>query len=223
MRTGCIGIVWRRWLLWRRSGAAGCLVKETTHRLYLSPSGAVAWAVLEESVQIERKRPCQAHDAKSRSGSRGRDAIRIPSPRVCAGWARTGGSTSLLRPARPYMALTDARFARVDRVIARLFEELGLRGEATLDGRPAGDDAAVALDLSSLDDPGAEHESPVTALLEDLDRYRLVLTDGRFVVGHRLSNPGRRGRAAADAARRSLSRVRAQVRGKLAGRRTETD
>ena len=41
---------------------------------------------------------------------------------------------------------------------------------------------SVSLDLSSLDDPGPEHESPVTALLEDLDRYRFVLTDGRFVA-----------------------------------------
>ncbi len=26
--------------------STGCLVKETTHRLYLSPSGSVAWMVL---------------------------------------------------------------------------------------------------------------------------------------------------------------------------------
>ena len=79
------------------------------------------------------------------------------------------------------MALTDARFPRVDRVIARLFEELGLRGEATLTVNGEETTLSVALDLASLDDPGPEDESPVTALLEDLDRYRFVLTDGRFV------------------------------------------
>ena len=80
------------------------------------------------------------------------------------------------------MALTDARFARVDRVIARLFEELGLRGEATLTVSGQETTLSVALDLSSLeDDPDPEPESPVTALVEDLERYRFVLTEGRFV------------------------------------------
>jgi hypothetical protein len=79
------------------------------------------------------------------------------------------------------MALTDARFDRVDGVIARLFEELGLRGEATLTAGRQETTLSIALDLSSLDDPGPEPESPVTALLEDLDRYRFVLTEGRFV------------------------------------------
>jgi hypothetical protein len=40
----------------------------------------------------------------------------------------------------------------------------------------------VSLDLSSLHDPGPDTESPVTALLEDLDRYRFIVTDGRFVA-----------------------------------------
>ena len=34
---------------------------------------------------------------------------------------------------------------------------------------------------SGLDDSGPDTESPATALLEDLDRYRFVLTEGRFV------------------------------------------
>ncbi len=80
------------------------------------------------------------------------------------------------------MVLTDARFERVDKVIGRFFEELGLRGEATLaaDGRDTV--LSISLDLSSLDDPEPDIESPVTALLEDLDRYRFALTDGRFVA-----------------------------------------
>ena len=79
------------------------------------------------------------------------------------------------------MALTGARFARADRVIGRIFEELDLRGEATFDARGQCATLSVSLDLSSLDDPGPDTESPATALLEDLDRYRFVLTEGRFV------------------------------------------
>ncbi len=173
-------------------GAAGCLVKETTHRLYLSPSGAVAWAVLEESVRSTE------NDLSKRISEEQAwlAAIATDTHPVAEGLRRLGAdetSTTLLRPARPYMALTDARFPRVDRVIARLFEELGLRGEATLTVSGPETTLSVALDLASLHDPGPEHESPVTALLEDLERYRLVLTDGRFVsaVGFAIVDDGR--------------------------------
>jgi hypothetical protein len=162
-------------------GATGCLVRETTHRLYLSPSGAVDWAVLEENVRSTETEPAQ----RMREEQEWLAAIARDTHPVAEGLRRLGGeggSTTLLRPARPYMAMTDARLPRVDRVIARLFEELGLRGEATLTVGGQETTLSVALDLASLDDPGPENESPVTALLEDLERYRLVLTEGRFVA-----------------------------------------
>jgi hypothetical protein len=59
---------------------------------------------------------------------------------------------------------------------------LGVRGEAALEVSGHLRTLSVSLDLSSVDDPGADTESPVAALLEDLDRYRFVLTDGRFVA-----------------------------------------
>jgi hypothetical protein len=161
-------------------GSTGCLVKETTHRVYLSPSGSVAWAVLEESVRSD-------DNGSLRRSSEERewlDAFAAERHPVAEGLRRLGPdelSARLLRPARPYMALTDARFARVDQVISRLFEELGLRGEATFDARGQDATLSVSLDLSSLDGSGPDTESPATALLEDLDRYRFVLTEGRFV------------------------------------------
>ena len=161
-------------------GAAGCLVKETTHRLYLAPSGAVAWAVLEEGVRsTENDRAKRASDEREWLAAIARDAHP-----VAEGLRRLGAaeaSTTLLRPARPYMVLTDARFERVDRVITRLFEELGLRGGAALTVNGQETTLSIVLDLASLDDPGPEQESPVTALVEDVERYRFVLTEGRFV------------------------------------------
>ncbi len=161
-------------------GTTGCLVKETTHRLYLSPSGSVDWMVLEESVRSTENDP----SGRISEEQEWLAAIATDTHPVAEGLRRLGAdeaSTTLLRPARPYMALTDARFPRVDRVIARLFDELGLRGEATLVVKGEEATLSVALDLASLDDPGPEDESPATALLEDLDRYRFVLTEGRFV------------------------------------------
>jgi hypothetical protein len=161
-------------------GTTGCLVKDTTHRLYLSPSGAIDWMVLEEGVRSTENDPSR----RIREEQDWVAAITGDTHPVAEGLRRLGAEETfrtLLRPARPYMALTDARFARVDRVVARLFEELGLRGEATLVVEGEEGTLSVSLDLSSLDDPGPELESPVTALLEDLDRYRFVLTDGRFI------------------------------------------
>jgi hypothetical protein len=162
-------------------GSTGCLVEETTHRVYLSPSGSVDWAVLEESVRSDD------NDSVKRANEEREwlDRVAADTHPVADGLRRLGPDgleTRLLRPARPYMALTDARYPRVDRMIGRLFEELGLRGAATLEQRGQEATLSVSLDLSSLDDPGPEAESPVTALVEDLDRYRFVLTDGRFVA-----------------------------------------
>ena len=161
-------------------GSMGCLVKETTHRVYISPSGSVDWLVLEESVRSDD------NDSAKRSNEERAwlDSVAADAHPIAEGLRRLGPedlSTRLLRPARPYMALTGARFARADRVIGRIFEELGLRGEATFGARGQYATLSVSLDLSSLDDPGPEIESPAAALLEDLDRYRLVLTEGRFV------------------------------------------
>ena len=161
-------------------GSTGCLVKETTHRVYLSPSGSVDWLVLEESVRSDD------NDSAKRSNEERAwlDSVAAGTHSIAEGLRRLGPedlSTRLLRPARPYMALTGARFARADRVIGRMFEELGLRGEATFGARGQYATLSVSLDLSSLDDPGPDAESPATSLLEDLDRYRFVLTEGRFV------------------------------------------
>ncbi len=127
-------------------GSAGCLVKETTHRVYLSPSGSVAWMVLEQGVRSNED------DARTRALEEREwlDAIAADAHQVAEGLRRLGPdrvSTRLLRSERPYMVLTDARFERVDRLIGRFFEELGLRGEATLaaDGR----DTVLSISLDS--------------------------------------------------------------------------
>ena len=161
--------------------STGCLVKETTHRLYLSSSGSVAWMVLEQGVRSN-----EGDSSKRWTEEREWLAdIAGDAHPVAEGLRRLGPdrvSTRLLRSERPYMVLTDARFARVDHVIGRLLEELGLRGDATLEENGTGAVLSISVDLSSVDDAEQDIESPVTALLEDLDRYRLAMTDGRFVA-----------------------------------------
>jgi hypothetical protein len=159
---------------------AGCLVKDTTHRLYLSPDGAVEWTVLERDVRSsdsapsERWREEQAYlDSLHAATHPVQEAFRQLSP--------SESSARLLRAERPYAMLANARFPRADVLVARLLEELGIPGSASL--RQRGDEMtlAVAVDLSGLDDHDAEVQSPVVALAEDIARYRIVLTDGSFV------------------------------------------
>ena len=93
--------------------STGCLVKETTHRVYLSPSGTVAWMVLEESVRSD-----EDDLAKRRQEEQAwLDACIGDTNPVGEGLRRLGAervSTRLLRTERPYIVLTDAHFARVD-------------------------------------------------------------------------------------------------------------
>jgi len=158
----------------------GCLVKDTTHRLYLSPDGAVEWTVLERDVRssdgapAERWREEQAYLDGLHTGMHPvQEAFRHLNP--------DASSIRLLRPERPYATLAKARFQRVDVLIARLFEELSIPGSAALRQREDELTLAVSVDLSGLDERDTEIPSPVVALLEDFDRYRIVLTAGSFV------------------------------------------
>ena len=158
---------------------AACLVKDTTHRLYLSPDGAVEWTALErdvrssENVPAERMREEQVYLNEVHAGTHSiLEGLRRLQP--------DRASVRLLRAERPYAAMFEARFQRADVMIGKLFEELRIPGSATI--RQHGGEATltIAIDLSAVGDQDEEPDSPVAALVEDVDRYRIVLTSGRF-------------------------------------------
>jgi hypothetical protein len=83
----------------------------------------------------------------------------------------------VLRDERPFHVVTAARFSAVDRTIERFFVEMGIRTSASLVYDGGQRTLRVRLDFSHpLDDPKTE----VAELLDDLERLRFVLTDGRF-------------------------------------------
>jgi hypothetical protein len=174
------------------AGFSGCLVADTSHTLYLSPDGSVAWSVLERDIRSvegsasERDREEQAlFDAIARDAHPVLEGLRLLGP--------DHASVSVLRPERPYTVLTEARFARLDRAIERFFLELGVPVQVAMQADPHGGTLSVSLDLSVLEHEDPARETPATALLEDLDRYRLVLTHGRFTSarGFELTEGGR--------------------------------
>jgi len=159
--------------------AAGCLVATTTHRLYLSPQGALTWSVLEQDVRSTESRPSDraAEENALLDGVASQthptlDALRRLQP--------YDTSLRLLRADRPYTVLTEARFERVDAVVENLLSELRIPGKVTL--QRTGDEwsLGISIDLTAME--GDEQATPLAALIEELDCYRLVLTDGRFTA-----------------------------------------
>ena len=155
--------------------AGGCLQKETSHTLYLSPDGAVAWVTVEAGVYSDepdigkRLNEEQEFLAPVLVGAHG--TARALAALEPAGQVRT----TIVRAERPFHVVTDARFERVDRLLERLFTKAGIRTAASFVRE--GDQATlrVRLDLRAQKEP-----DPVVVDLLDLEHLRFALTDGRF-------------------------------------------
>ena len=165
----------------------GCLQKETTHTLYLAPDGAVWWVTSEVNV----------HSDETDLGKRMAEEQRYIGPAlvgtngVARGLAALGPQravrTTVLRDERPFHVVTDARFRAVDRVLERLFTEMGARTSASLVQDAEQVTLRVRLDFGKL---LHERETPVSELFGGVDRFRFVLTEGRFgmVTGFDVTN-----------------------------------
>jgi hypothetical protein len=159
--------------------AAGCLQKETTHTLYLSPDGAFVWTALEKDVHSDETKP----DARRKEEADYLTAASLGTHGVGLGLValdpvRT--RTSVLHDRRPYLVMTEAEFTAIDRVFDRLFSEVRVPGYAVL--RHEGSRTSLVIHADLRTEPDSSESSAVEALIEDLDRYRIVLTDGRFVA-----------------------------------------
>ena len=177
---------------------SACIVKDTTHRLYLSPRGALTWTVLEQDVRSNDGSP-SGRATEEREFLDGVGAGTHPALAALARLVPYQTSVRLFRAERPYTVVTEARFERVDAVVDTLLRELRIPGKATL--QRAGDEwtLTVAIDLSNVTD-GEDADSPVTALIEEIDAYRVMLTDGRFVgaTGFEILDDGASAQLAAD-------------------------
>jgi hypothetical protein len=155
--------------------AAGCLQKESSHTLYLSPDGSVAWAAAETGVYSDEHDPGkrwseeQEYLAPVLLGTHGMArAFMALEP---AGQVRT----TIVRDERPFHVVTDARFERVDRLLERLFTKAGIRTTASFVREGDQGTLHVRLDFRAEKEP-----DPVVADLLDPEHSRFALTDGRF-------------------------------------------
>jgi hypothetical protein len=174
---------------------AACLDKETTHTLYLSPDGQVAWVTFESHVRSDRK------DAPSRNTEEAEylTAALAGTNDVARGLGALEPDlvrTRVLRRERPFTVMTEARFSSVEALANRIMAAFRIPGDAYISRDGDAVTLHVHLDLraveSETEDAGPENDSPVAALLGEIASYRIVLTEGSFSdpVGFTLNGDG---------------------------------
>jgi hypothetical protein len=168
--------------------SSGCLRKETTHTLYLSPAGEVHWQIDESGVRSD-----EAEDGKRLEEER---AYILPAlggaHRAARGLQALNPDgvvqTTVVREESPYHVITAARFSRIDRALGRLFTACGLDASVTLTNEDDVTRLRMRFDFRKVIEPA---DTPALALLEDLGDFRFVLTDGRFIAGGGFDVPDR--------------------------------
>ena len=168
--------------------AAGCLQKETTHTLYLTPDGAVAWVAVEANVYSDEEDPGKrASEEQAFIGP-----ALLGSHRAARGLQALGpGSlvrTTVVRDQRPFHVITEASFARIDTVLERLLVESGLPARVTLSSSGDRTAARIRFDFSRT---VVERDTPAAGLLEEIEHFVFVATEGSFVAGGGFDVPDR--------------------------------
>lgn len=169
----------------------GCLLKETTHTLYLDADGSLTWQVLERDVRSD------ADDPEERAAEE-REYVELFSlgrHDVAEGLLVLGADSLdavMLRERRPYTTMTTARFPAVDALARELLYRLGVSG--TVQYESLGEEHRLTVCIDAEDDDGEPPgDGEALALVEDAESYRLFLTDGVFTeaVGFELADDGR--------------------------------
>ncbi len=174
--------------------APGCLVKDVIHTVYLEPDGSVTWMVLERDVRSD------ADSAQDRAREES-DFInaaatdRLPASLAFSQLESTDVHTTILRSARPYSVLTEARFAQFDALMGAFASRLDRQAESTFE-RHNGEvtwTLTVPPDSSSPDSRPSSGDEDINALIDVFDGGRFVLVTGRFTsaVGFELSEDKR--------------------------------
>jgi hypothetical protein len=155
---------------------AGCLQLETSNTLYLSPDGAVAWAVSESNVYSDDndagKRTQEERQYLGAALLGNHDTARALVALHPLGPVRT----TIVRDGRPFHVITDAGFDRIDRMLEQLLTKAGIQTTASLVSTGDRTTLRVRLDFGR----EVEADDVVSGLL-DVDHLRFLLTEGRFV------------------------------------------
>ena len=170
--------------------SAGCLRKDVTQTIYVSPESAV-WSVIERDVRSDEKTPsgriAEEHEYFL-AATAGKHSVAHAFRRLGAQTV----TTTWLRRDRPYTVMTEARFASLEHVFKAVLREMQIRGEVTAVRTASGCGTRLTLNADLSGEPASGADNALDALIGDLDDYRFVLTEGRFVTadGFRILEEG---------------------------------
>jgi hypothetical protein len=156
--------------------AGGCLRKEVTHTIYVSPS-AVEWSAIEKDVRSDANDPAtrmleeQDYMLGARAGQHG-----VAKALRAIGATRL--ETTILRRDRPFTVVTTGRFGDLGELVRAMFAAARVRGDATVvrDGCERTFRAWIDPESASNEDPDV-----LADLLAEASAYRIALSDGRFL------------------------------------------
>jgi hypothetical protein len=162
------------------AAATGCLKKDTTHTLYLSPDGRTAWIAIEKDVRSDDADPYRRLAEEERyilAAGTGGHGI----GRGLAALAPSRLHTRILRGERPFIVVTDAEFSTLEFVARRIMLELAVDGDVVVVRNGPLTTLTVRANAAAASEKKDGPETPVGDLIEELDRYRIAMTDGRFI------------------------------------------
>ena len=156
--------------------AAGCLRRDLTHTIYVSPSG-VTWSAMDKDVRSDDPDPgnrlLEEHDYFL--------GVQVEQHGIARALRALNGTrvqTKVLRGDRPFTVLTEARFNDLAALAAAMMKAAYVRGDATTERDGCERTVRVSFDPES---GTAADTSPLAELMSDAAGYRIVLTEGRFV------------------------------------------
>ena len=179
----------------------GCLRKEVNETIYLAPGGTI-WTVVERNVRSDEKvladRMVEEHDYYLAAA-----AGQHPVAQALRRLGAQSVTTTWLRRERPYTVVTEGRFGDLRQLATAFLRDAGAQGDVSLvrDGCDTTFSVRVDVDRSagnpsagnpSAGNPPSAGETPLDALLTDLENYRFVLAEGRFTSadGFRILDEG---------------------------------
>jgi hypothetical protein len=158
---------------------SGCLQKDVSETWYLGPSGAVTWVVTESDVRSD----AQALTDRQNEENNYRLAFERQDHPVARGFRALGLAdirTFVLRSEVPFTVRTEARGVTINVLGLRIIQQAGLTGTSTLER----DGNAWVWNFTARDPHAQDVTTPMddglSALLNDTNRLRVVLLEGRF-------------------------------------------
>lgn len=158
---------------------SGCLVSDVTETWYVDAAGAVTWVIEEKDVRSD------ANSAIDRRGEEDVYWLAVQQERhpVAAGLLELSGvkpRTIVLRAEPPYTVRTEARFTGLDALGQRLIACIGATGTSIVTHEEGNWAWVLSVRDPSALDATAEPSEGVSALMNSMDKLKVVLIAGRF-------------------------------------------